>query len=394
MLFHLTKKNRTMQYENFPWIRIISTTSLVLGLSACNQSNSNTTTTPPPAKVSVFEVQQQTMSEQTELPGRTVPYLIAEVRPQVGGILKSRLFTEGGDVKAGMPLYQIDPTIYEANLSSAKASLEKAKANLISTEIRNTRFQELSKQNAVSQQERDDAYAAFKQAQADLASAKAAVLTAQTNLEYTKVKAPIGGRVGRSDVTAGALVQQGQNQALTTIQQLDPIYVDVTQSTKELLALKRALADGELKSAGKEGVKVSLQLEDGTQYEHTGKLLFSEATVDTSTGTVTVRAVFPNPQKELLPGMYVRAQIQQGVRQHAILIPQKTLARDNTGSPVVYVVNKDNAIEKRKVQTVKTVGDQWLLESGLESGEKIVLEGIQKVKPGQTVELETTPKTH
>lgn len=375
------------------WFSALCWSSLSFGLSACNQGE-QTAAPAPVVQVAVFEVQTQTISEHTELPGRTVPYLIAEVRPQVNGILNSRLFTEGSEVKAGVPLYQIDPTIYEANLSSAKASLEKAKANLISAEIRNTRFQELSKQNAVSQQERDDAYATFKQAQADLASAKAAVLTAQTNLEYTKVKAPIAGRVGRSEVTAGALVQQGQAQALTTIQQLDPIYVDVTQSTKALLALKRELADGELKSAGKDGVKVSLQLEDGTLYEHKGKLLFSEATVDTSTGTVTVRAVFPNPRKELLPGMYVRAQVQQGVRQHAILIPQKALARDNTGAPVVYVLNKDNVVEKRKVQTIKTIGDQWLLESGLASGETIVLEGIQKIKPGQTVERQTTPTTH
>ena len=377
----------------FFWFSALCWFSLSFGLSACSKGEQ--TAAPSPAvQVAVFEVHTQTITEQTELPGRTVPYLIAEVRPQVSGILKSRLFTEGGEVKASMPLYQIDPTIYEANLSSAKASLEKAKANLISAEIRNTRFQALSKQNAVSQQERDDAYATFEQTQADLASAKAAVLTAQTNLEYTKVKAPIAGRVGRSEVTAGALVQQGQAQALTTIQQLDPMYVDVTQSTKALLALKRGLADGKLKSAGQDGVNVSLQLEDGTLYEHKGKLLFSEATVDPSTGTVTVRAVFPNPRKELLPGMYVRAQVQQGVRQDAILIPQKALARDPTGAPVVYVVNKDHVVEKRKVQTLKTIGDKWLLESGLESGETIVLEGIQKMKAGQTVQWQTAPTTH
>jgi len=335
----------------------------------------------------VFDVAAKPVSLYTELPGRTSPYLIAEVRPQVNGIIKARQFQEGGDVKAGTSLYQIDASTYQAEYASAKAMLEKAQANLTSAKIRNDRFQELAKLNAVSQQERDDAYAALKQAEADVASGKAAVQSAQINLNYTKVTAPISGRIGRSSITPGALVQQGQANPLTTIQQLDPIYVDLTQSTSELLQLKRDLESGVLKSAGKDAAKVTLKLEDGSSYAQEGKLQFSDVTVDQNTGTVTLRAVFPNPKLQLLPGMYVRASLEEGVREAGILVPQKGIMRDATGAPSAFVVGQDNKVEKRSVETARAIGDQWLIAEGLQAGDRLIVEGIQKVRPGQEVEI-------
>lgn len=378
-----------MQHLSSLSFRTFALTSLTaVALTGClDKGQQSTGQTPPPPQVVVMSVQSKAMPLYTELPGRTAPHLIAEVRPQVTGILKSRLFTEGADVKAGAPLYQIDASSYKALADSAKASLEKAQANLVSAEIRNTRFQELAQQNAVSQQERDDAYAALKQAQADVASAKAALQNAQINLAYTQVKAPISGRIGRSGITAGALVQTGQAQALATIQQLDPMYVDVTQSTAELLQLKRDIDNGAVKSSKKDSAKTRLILEDGTEYEHDGTLQFSEATVDANTGTVTLRAVFPNPKKKLLPGMYVRAIVQEGVRQDAILVPQKAVARDNTGAAIAYVVLENNVLEKRIVQTGAALGDQWIVQSGLKAGDRLVVEGLQKIKAGQTVEI-------
>lgn len=360
---------------------------LVLAGCGSQEGGANAAATPSLPKVRIVEVAAKPVSLYTQLPGRTSPYLIAEVRPQVSGIIKSRQFQEGGDVKAGTSLYQIDPSTYQAEYASAKAMLEKAQANLTSTTIRNDRFQELAKQNAVSQQERDDAYAALKQAQADVASAKAAVQAAQINLNYTRVTAPISGRIGRSSVTAGALVQQGQANALTTIQQLDPIYVDLTQSTSELLQLKRDLESGVLKSAGKDAAKVTLKLEDGSDYAQEGKLQFSDVTVDQNTGTVTLRAVFPNPKQQLLPGMYVRASLEEGVREDGILVPQKGIVRDATGAPSAFVVGQDNKIEKRSVTTARAIGDQWLIAEGLEAGDRLVVEGVQKVRPGDTVEI-------
>ncbi|MCQ8896458.1 efflux RND transporter periplasmic adaptor subunit [Limnobacter humi] len=368
-------------------LAVLATVSVV-ALSGCGKKEvANAATAPNLPKVAVVKVEAAPTSLFTELPGRTSPYLIAEVRPQVTGILKTRQFTEGADVKAGTSLYQIDASTYQAAYNSAKAALAKAEANLVSADVRNTRFQDLAKQNAVSQQERDDAFATLKQAQADVQSAKAAVQAAEINLGYTQVRAPISGRIGRSNVTAGALVQQGQAQALSTIQQLDPIYVDLTQSTTELLQLKRDLASGVLKNAGKDAAKVKLMLEDGSEYAQEGKLQFSEATVDPNTGTVTLRAVFPNPNKQLLPGMYVRAVLQEGVRQNAILVPQKGIARDNTGAAVAYVLGEGNVVEKRKVVTERAIGDKWLVADGLKDGDRLVVEGIQKIKPGQPAEI-------
>lgn len=360
-----------------------------IGLAGCGsqEGGANAAATPILPKVKVIEVTTKPVSLYTQLPGRTSPYLIAEVRPQVSGIIKSRQFQEGGVVKAGTSLYQIDPAIYQAEFASAKAMLEKAQANLISARTRNDRFQELALQNAVSQQERDDAFTALKQAEADVASAKAAVQSAQINLNYTRVTAPISGRIGRSSITAGALVQQGQANALTTIQQLDPIYVDLTRSTSELLQLKRDLASGALKSAGKDAARITLKLEDGSDYEQVGKLQFSDVTVDQNTGTVTLRAVFPNPRQQLLPGMYVRASLEEGVRENGILVPQKGIMRDATGEPAAFVLNAENKVEKRSVITARAIGDQWLIAEGLQAGDRLVVEGIQKIRPGQEVEI-------
>ncbi len=360
-----------------------------LVLSACGQKEGSATAAPSAnaSQVRVIEVKAQPISLYTELPGRTSPYLIAEVRPQVNGIIQSRSFSEGANVKAGTSLYQIDPSTYQAAYASAKAMLEKAQATLTSAEIRNNRFQELSKLNAVSQQERDDAYASLKLAQADVASAKAAVQNAQINLNYTKVKAPISGRIGRSAITPGALVQQGQPNPLATIQQLDPIYVDLTQSTAELLQLKRDLESGALSKAGKDAAKVKLTLEDGSAYPHEGKLQFSDVTVDQNTGTVTLRAVFPNPDNQLLPGMYVRAALEEGVRENGILVPQQGITRDTTGAPSALVLTAENMVEKRAVKTARAIGSDWLIEAGLKPGDRLIVEGIQKVKPGQPAQV-------
>jgi len=368
---------------------LVAMAASALVLTACGKEQGRATAAPAPnvAQVSVVEVQSAPVSLYTELPGRTSPYLIAEVRPQVNGIIQSRSFSEGANVKAGTSLYQIDPSTYQAAYASAKAMVEKAQAALTSAEIRNTRFQELSKLNAVSQQERDDAYANLKLAQTDLASTKAAMQSAQINLNYTKVKAPISGRIGRSAITPGALVQQGQANALATIQQLDPIYVDLTQSTAELLELKRDLESGAISKAGNNAAKVRLTLEDGSTYAHEGKLQFSDVTVDQNTGTVTLRAVFPNPDNQLLPGMYVRAALEEGVRENGILVPQKGITRDTTGAPSALVLNAENKVEKRAVTTARAVGNQWLIEEGLQPGDRLIVEGIQKVKPGQAAQV-------
>ncbi|WP_370261201.1 efflux RND transporter periplasmic adaptor subunit [Limnobacter sp.] len=374
-------------------LRTLGLSTLVAGslaLSGCGEPESAKAAAPAQLpKVVVHQVVEKPVALYSELPGRTAPYLIAEVRPQVNGIVEKRLFTEGSNVKAGASLYQIDASTYQAEVASAKASLERAQANLRSAEIRNTRFQDLAKLNAVSQQERDDTYAALQLAQADVASAKAALQKAQINLNYTRVNAPISGRIGRSSVTAGALVQQGQPQALATIQQLNPMYVDLTQSASELLALKADLASGAIQNTGKNAAKVRLKLENGQDYPHEGTLQFSEVSVDQETGSVTLRAVFPNPDLTLLPGMYVRAALEEGVRESGILVPQKGIVRDATGAPSALVVNAENKVERRSVKTARAMGNQWLVAEGLAAGDRVIIEGLQKVRPGQEVEATT-----
>jgi membrane fusion protein (multidrug efflux system) len=340
-------------------------------LSGCEQEQA-----PPPAQkpqVGVVTLQAQPFALTTELPGRTSAYRIAEVRPQVNGIILKRLFDEGAEVKAGQQLYQIDPAVYEATLKSAQATLQ-------STRSLAERYKQLVDEQAVSRQE-------FDEAQAQRLQAEAAVQSAQIDLRYTKVLAPIAGRIGRSLVTEGALVSNGQSNAMAVIQQLDPIYVDVTQSSAEMLKLRRDLASGRLQKAGENAAEVTLTLEDGSEYRHTGTLEFSEVSVDQTTGSVTLRAVFPNPDSVLLPGMFVHAQLQAGVNAEAILAPQQGVTRDQRGRPTALVVNAEDKVEQRVLQTERTVGNQWLINDGLKSGDRLITEGLQYVKPGDEVSV-------
>jgi membrane fusion protein (multidrug efflux system) len=343
---------------------------------------------PPPTlavpQVSVITVQPQRVAVTTELPGRTAPVLIADVRPQITGLVQARRFTEGSEVKAGEVLYQIDPASYRATLDSAQAALDKAEANLRSTRLKAQRYQELVAIKAVSQQDNDDAAAALQQAEADVAAAKASLQSGRINLDYTRITAPISGRIGKSSVTPGALVTANQATALATVQQLDPIFVDVTQSSTTLLRLKREMARGQLSGST---AKVKLVLEDGSAYPLPGKLKFSDVTVDQATGAVTLRAEFPNPKGELLPGMYVRAVLEEGVVDQALLAPQPAVSRDATGKPLAYVVDAAGKMEQRSLVTDRAIGDQWLVTSGLRAGDRLVVSGQQKARPGAPVQI-------
>jgi membrane fusion protein (multidrug efflux system) len=331
--------------------------ALGAGLVACNRSTAPPAA-PPAPQVGVLTVQPRPVTIRTTLPGRTAPTLIAEVRPQVTGIVQSRSFAEGTEVKAGATLYQLDPSTYKAAYDSARAVVAKAEASLQTARLRVERSKELLAINFVSQQSFDDAEAALRQSEADLAAAKAAAEAARINLAYTRVTAPISGRIGASSVTAGALVTANQQAALATIQQLNPIYVDVTQSSAELLRLRRALASGALKKAAGNAASVSLLLEDGSPFAHEGTLQFSDVSVEPSTGAVTLRALFPNPQGLLLPGMYVRAVIEEGVRESAIMVPQQAVTRDNKGDPIALVVGADGKVESRRLQVARTIGNE------------------------------------
>ncbi|WP_434802672.1 efflux RND transporter periplasmic adaptor subunit [Paracidovorax konjaci] len=337
-------------------------------------------------KVSVVTLQEQSLALTTELPGRVAPALIAEVRPQITGLVQQRRFKEGSDVKAGDLLYVIDPATYKASVDNALANLSKAQANLATARLKAERYGELVKIKAVSQQDADDARAALLQADAEVEAARATVNTQRINLDYTRIASPISGRIGRSAVTPGALVTANQGTALTTVQQLDPIYVDVTQTSAALLALKRSLAAGALKSGT---AKVRLVLEDGSSYAHAGKLQFSDVTVDQGTGAVTIRVEFPNPQGDLLPGMYARAVIEEGVIDKAVLVPQPAVGRDGSGKPFTFVVNAKNELEQRPISTDRAIGNQWVVKDGLKAGERIVVEGQQKARVGQPVEVVT-----
>jgi membrane fusion protein (multidrug efflux system) len=339
-----------------------------------------------PPEVGIVTIQPQRVALAGELSGRTVPYLIAEVRPQVSGIIQKRIFTEGSDVKAGQLLYQIDPASYQAAFASANAARARAEATLGSVRLKAGRYQDLVKIKAVSQQDNDDAQAGLKQAEADVDTAKAAVETARINLAYTKVTAPISGRIGRSTVTDGALVTGNQPVALATIQQLSPMYVDVTQSSSELLKLKQNLASGLMKKdSGTAQARVKLLLEDGSAYPLPGSLKFSEVTVDQGTGSITLRATFPNPKQVLLPGMFVRALVEEGVNEQAILVPQRGVTRNPKGEALVMVVGAEEKVEPRPVTVVRTVGDNWLVSSGLKTGDRVIVEGLQRARPGTPV---------
>ena len=359
---------------------------LSLTLLACEEGGKNAPGSSGPREVAVIRLEPRREVYTTALAGRIASFQVAEVRPQVGGILQQRLFTEGADVKAGQALYQIDPATYEAALDSAQAALMKAEANVTPARLKAERFRELLAIKAVSKQEYDDAQAAFKQAEADVAVNRAAVKTARINLEYTKVRSPISGRIGKSAFTPGALVTANQAQALTSVRPLDPGYVDITQSSQALLRLRAKFANGELRSAAEEA-PVRLKLENGTMYPHEGRLQFTDVSVDESTGMVSLRALFPNPEHILLPGMYVRAIIAEGVDENALLVPQRALRRDPKGQASVLLVDGGGKVEVRLVDVGRTVGDSWQVLSGLKAGDSVIVEGGQNVRPGMSVRI-------
>jgi membrane fusion protein (multidrug efflux system) len=368
-------------------VKLIAAAGLLLAgvtVTGCGKKNS----TPPPSgppEVGVVTIQTQRVEITTVLPGRTSASLVAEVRPQVSGIIKKRIFTEGSDVKAGQLLYQIDPATYQAAYASAKAAEARAEANLIPARLREERYKDLVKIKAVSQQDYDNAYASFKQAEAEVAAAKAAVETARINLAYSKVTAPISGRIGKSTVTDGALVTANQPTALATIQNLGSMYVDITQSSAELLRLQQTMASGLMKRGNSASAKVKLLLENDAPYPLEGTLKFSDVTVDPTTGSVTLRSIFPNPKQTLLPGMFVRAVVQEGVNEQAILVPQRGVTRNPAGNAMVLVIGAEEKVESRIIKVERTVGDSWLVSEGLKVGDRVILEGIQKARPGTQV---------
>jgi membrane fusion protein (multidrug efflux system) len=357
---------------------------VALGLTACGKKEAGAQAGAKP-EVWVVTLKPQAVNLTTELPGRTSAYREAEVRPQVNGIVQKRLFTEGGEVKANQQLYQIDPALYQAQYDSSKAALAKATATQRSAAALAERYKPLVQSHAVSRQAYDDAVAAAQQAAADVLSAKAAVETAHVNLVYTKVLSPIGGIIGRSSVTEGALVTANQANPIATVHQIDPMYVDVAQSSTQLLRLKRALADGQIKSSDGKEAEVKLTLEDGTVYPLPGKMEFSEVTVDPTTGSVIVRALFPNPKHLLLPGMFVRATLSDGVAPQGLLVPQRGVARDQRGDPTVLLLTSDDKVESRVIKTDRAIGDQWLVTGGLKAGDRVIVEGVQRVRPGMQV---------
>jgi membrane fusion protein (multidrug efflux system) len=344
---------------------------------------------PGPVEVGVVTLAPTAVTLTKELPGRTSAYRVAEVRARVNGIVLKRLFVEGSDVREGQPLFAIDPAPYQAALEGAKAQLARAEATAANARLQAERYGELVAENAVSRQEYDNAMAALKASEADLAAGRAAVQSAQISLGYTTVTSPVSGRIGRSAVTEGAYVQQSQATLLATVQQLDPVYVDLTQSSAEALRLRRDLESGVLQGAGPGKAKMRLVLEDGREYPQAGTLQFADVTVDPGTGSIALRAVFPNPRSELLPGMFVRGRLDEGVKPDAILVPQQGVTRDQKGLPTALVVNAENKVERRQLDTDRAIGDAWLVTAGLKAGERVIVEGLQKVRPG--VEVKAVP---
>jgi len=359
----------------------------VLALAACSKEAPQG---PPPGKpkVGVVTLKAEPVTLSTELPGRVSALRIAEVRPQVSGIVQKRLFVEGGEVKQGEQLYQIDPSLYQAEVNSRRAALVRAEAAARTASVLAQRYKPLAETRAVSRQTYDDAVSQREQSQADVASAKAALETARINLVYTKVLAPIGGLIGRSNVTEGALVTASQANALATVQQIDPIYVDVTQSSVQLLRLQEDAAAGRIKRANSVGdAAVTLTMEDGTSYAQPGVLKFSEVTVDPGTGSILLRAEFPNPNRRLLPGMFVRAKVESGVAEKGLLVPQRGVTRSQRGTPTALIVNAENKVELREIKADRAIGDKWLVTEGLAEGDRVVVEGLQSVRPGAEVEV-------
>ncbi|MBU1171594.1 MAG: efflux RND transporter periplasmic adaptor subunit [Proteobacteria bacterium] len=371
--------------KKFGIIAAMGIISVVLTLSACDKPK-NEGPAPhgggQPAEVSVIEIQPERVAITNELSGRVSAFLVAEVRPQVGGIIQQVLFTEGSEVNEGDVLYQIDPALFKADFNSAQASLARAEAILPPAQSKAERYKELVAANAISHQEYDDADAAAKKADADVVSARAEVERARINLAYTRVKAPISGRIGKSSVTTGALVTGFQALALSTIQKLDPVYVDVTQSSTSMLHLKRSLEKGLIKKDSENQAKVKLILEDGTIYGQEGALKFSDVTVDSGTGSVILRSVFPNADLILLPGMFVRAVIEEGINENAILVPQRCVSRDTKGQAVAMIVDPSGIVQPRVLQIDRAMDNRWLISDGLVQGDKVIVEGLQKVRPG------------
>ena len=357
--------------------------ALAIGLTGCDD-NKTAPAAPPPAEVGIVTIAPISLSLTTELPGRLEASRIAQVRARVPGIVLKRTFREGSEVAAGETLFRIDPAPLQAIFSSTEAAVAKSEANLAQSNLKVQRYKPLVQTNAISKQEYDDAETAQKQAVADLATSKATRKSASLNLGYATVTAPIAGRIGRAQVTEGALVGQGEATPLATVQQIDPIYVNLTQSSTEVLRLRRAMASGKLQSAGQDAAKVTLVTEDGQTYPETGKLLFSDITVDESSGAVTLRAEFANPKRLLLPGMYVRARLEQAVNEAALTVPQQAVQRTPDGASVL-VVGADNKVSVRQVKADKAQGSVWIVTSGLQAGDRVVVEGIQKAKPGATV---------
>ena len=363
-----------------------------LAMTACNSGQqAGAGGQSAPQEVGVVTIQPQRVTLSTDLPGRTASYRVAVVRPQVNGVLLKRMFDEGTDVKEGQQLYQIDPAPYQAALDSAQAALAHAQAASEMDNLQVQRYQQLKNSNAVSKQDYDQTMATAAQAAADVASAKAAVETAQINLTYTRVLAPISGRTGRS-ITEGALVTNEQTLPLVTIQQLDPIYVDIPESTAIITRLRREVSKGQIKSVGQDEALITLTLEDGSMYEEPGTLQFSEVTVDQSTGSVIQRAVFPNPKAFLLPGMFVTAHIEEGISENGILVPQQGVMRDPKGQASIFLVGADNKVALRTIHTDRAIGDKWLVTDGVSAGDRVIVTGLQKVMPGAPVHAtEMTP---
>lgn len=345
---------------------------LCMALTACDNAASDRQNGQiPPAQIDMVTLKAQPITVSLNLPGRTTSVKVSEVRPQVDGVILKRLFTEGSSVKAGQPLYQIDPSTYEASYEKARAQLNNAAGTL-------NRYRVLVKENAISKQSFDDARSEYEQAQAD-------VKTAKVNLGYTQIRAPISGKISRSQYTEGALVTNGQTNPLTTITQLDPIYVDVSQASNDLLTIRRALVEGKLKEVNDHEAAVALTLEDGTRYQREGHLEFSEVTVNEGTGTVNLRAEFPNPEGVLLPGMFVHADLKQGIQEKGLLVPQEAIQHDSKGKPYVFIIGQDNKVSERSVSTGQMVNGNWQILTGLQENERVAVSGLQKIGDGVVV---------
>jgi membrane fusion protein, multidrug efflux system len=362
----------------------VAVVSLGFALAACGQRQAGPYARQAP-QVTIVTLQPQAVTLTRELPGRTSAYLVAEVRPQVSGIVKQRLFTEGALVKAGQPLYELDDAPYRAAFNNSKAALQKAEATVEAARLTAKRDADLIKIDAVSQQDNDNAVSTWRQAEADVVAAQAAVESAAVNLAYAHIVSPISGRIGKSSVTQGALVTQNQTNAMATVQQLDPIYEDVNQSSSEWLQLRQDIDSGRVE-ANAAGTQAKIVLENGTDYGHDGRLQFADVTVDPTTGEFLLRAIVPNPDHLLMPGMYVRAVLSEGVMPKGLLAPQQGIARDPKGNATAFVVDSQNKVESRQVKVARTIGDKWLVEEGLSPGDRLIVEGVQKVQPGVQVQ--------